>query len=56
MKNKKLSGSRPMPGVRLYLACLTLGIGFIIIGALRHEFATILVNALILCTSCIGLR
>ena len=35
---------------------LTLGISFIIIGAFRSEFETILLNALILCASCIGLR
>jgi len=35
---------------------LALGISFIIIGALRSEFETILLNALILCASCIGLR
>ncbi|NLB73145.1 MAG: hypothetical protein GX795_03860 [Firmicutes bacterium] len=35
---------------------LALGICFIIIGAFRSEFTTILLNALILCASCIGLR
>ncbi|HHX25380.1 MAG TPA: thioredoxin [Firmicutes bacterium] len=35
---------------------LSLGIGFIVIGAFRSEFETILLNALILCASCIGLR
>jgi hypothetical protein len=35
---------------------LALGISFIVIGAFRSEFETILLNALILCASCIGLR
>jgi hypothetical protein len=41
------------PGTCLLLA---LGISFIAIGASRSEFETILLNALVLCTSCIGLR
>jgi hypothetical protein len=35
---------------------LVLGISFMVIGAFRGEFETILLNALILCASCIGLR
>ena len=35
---------------------LSLGIGFIVIGAFRSEIETFLLNALILCASCIGLR
>lgn len=42
--------------IRPYWVILALGIGLIVIGAFRHEFGTILLNALILCTSCIGLR
>ncbi|NLJ59892.1 MAG: thioredoxin [Firmicutes bacterium] len=42
--------------IRPYRIILALGICFISIGAFRSEFETILLNALILCTSCIGLR
>jgi len=47
---------RLKPPMRLYWVILGLGIGFIIIGVFRSEFETILLNALILCASCIGLR
>ncbi|NLS44876.1 MAG: thioredoxin [Firmicutes bacterium] len=46
---RKLSG-------RINHILLVLGTASIIIGISRREFGTILLNALILCTSCIGLR
>lgn len=57
----KVCGDSGSPGLKLPVrpgtyVLLALGIGFIVTGALRREFSTIMLNALILCLSCIGIR